>query len=149
MMNSVPTPNFERLLALLPKDWQSEVILGGSAILAVMGVRDVHDLDIIGSPALIQRVRTISQKHECASQGGFTLSPRYRPFPEIDLFDGFAIGTLRGTLSLSFSHLQAISTTSYKGWAILPEYVWYTMKALLDREKDAQDLQLFKAWRQI
>ncbi len=87
-------PVLHSLLALIPSDWpRDEFVLCGSAALAVRGIRDVHDLDVMIDPALWDETHALVREHgekehfERYAVGSTTEPRLVRLGCEIDIWD--------------------------------------------------------------
>lgn len=57
-------PVLHRLLALVPGEWpRDSFVLCGSASLAVRGIRDVHDLDLMVRPEIMEETHALVREH--------------------------------------------------------------------------------------
>jgi hypothetical protein len=62
--HALDAPELARLLDLIPREWPADrFVLCGSAALAVRGVRDVHDLDVMIHPSLWREARALAAEH--------------------------------------------------------------------------------------
>jgi hypothetical protein len=113
---TVETPRLRKLLSEIPSNWDREdFVICGSATLAFRGIRDVHDLDILVRPELLESMRgdlTHRDGSYASSYGDnglidiFSKPPRLGSVTfddvknEADQFEGFYVQSARHTLAI-------------------------------------------------
>ena len=142
-----PTPTFHRLVAGLPDDWPSDqFILVGSACLAVRGVRDVHDLDVLIDRSLLYSANTfVNTRSYVKDRPAARLQPYLdedAPWSEYDFFTE----PPRLTLYTIESIRERADTVFVQGRKVLVQSPYHTLaiKALVHppRKKDIADMKL-------
>jgi hypothetical protein len=107
------TPNFQALIKKIPADWSREdFILCGSAALAVRGIRDVRDLDILVRPSLMATIPVTKDVDGYTEKFSEDIDIFDKPlrlenfltFDDIkrtaELFDGYYVQSPRHTLAI-------------------------------------------------
>ena len=100
-------PNFKRLRGCLPASWsRDDYVITGSACLAVQGIRDVKDLDILIRPVLWPEVEQLGAHFPKDEIAFFDEVPRLAHlgadviFEHADKVDGYNIISLRHCLAI-------------------------------------------------
>lgn len=108
-----PTPKLQALIKKIPSNWSREdFILCGSAALAVRGIRDVRDLDILVRPELMAKI-PVKRDIDGYSEKLFDdidifdkplRLENFLTFEDIkktaELFDGYYVQSARHTLAI-------------------------------------------------
>lgn len=135
------TPRFDAFLVALarivPVD---ECVLIGSAVLAVRGIRDVEDLDVLVKPRVLDRLRVADDLKSLDvdlpddGKGVLQLATSLSAFYAVDL-----------ALSVDevFQRRERAAAVGYdtRGWWVMTLNQCIEIKRKLDREKDLADVE--------
>ena len=109
----------------------TDVILTGSEILAQLGIRENHDLDIILRPNVLANLSK-TNKFPCRYRWRINLSPNIELYQNHLDFIGIS------DKQLFTNHWFS----NYDGYQIIPLEINYLMKLALTRDKDKKDLEM-------
>lgn len=127
---------FEALLAELAKlVMKKEVHLLGSAILAIRGVRDVQDLDVLATPDTMHRLWPVATEAERYAIAFKT------PHGAIQISDRLSEFGLCRSITAEVVREKA---EHWQGWRVISLDTLKQAKRIRGQDKDHEDLRLLK-----